>query len=269
MTPTKPYEFVDNDLFAKKGSLKLYGEALLPPLPTAKFFEVNEKPTGRTYVMAREEEIGRFLELNFAKRMFNATLRSQRALPSRLAFWHMRVRHLEEYLTRVNLPLVYSLVSRNLQRYIFIDWEEAVSEGSTALMRSLSGFNVLNGCKFSTYGCQAILHSLSSINAKAAKRRSRLQTVELPDEFGDSTASTTSQAEEEVEGLLNALRTNAARLSDTELTVLRYRFALEGFDRLTLEEVGTLIGVSKERVRQIQEKSLGKLRAVLLASATD
>ena len=51
-----------------------------------------------------------------------------------------------------------------------------------------------------------------------------------------------------------------ADLSPQEETVIRKSFGLEGRDEETLEEIGDEIGVSHERVRQIKEKSLRKLR---------
>ena len=49
------------------------------------------------------------------------------------------------------------------------------------------------------------------------------------------------------------------------MTVIRRRFNWEQKEEtpLTLEEVGKIIGVTKERVRQIQNKALVKIRAVM------
>ena len=58
---------------------------------------------------------------------------------------------------------------------------------------------------------------------------------------------------------------NLADLSDTEQTVIRRRFNWEQHEEqpLTLEEVGKIIGVTKERVRQIQNKALAKIRKLM------
>ena len=42
--------------------------------------------------------------------------------------------------------------------------------------------------------------------------------------------------------------------------VLRLYFGFDGTDPLTLEDIGTLLGVTRERVRQIKEKALSRLR---------
>ncbi len=52
-------------------------------------------------------------------------------------------------------------------------------------------------------------------------------------------------------------------LNDREATILRYRFGLDGEDEKTLEEVGEKFGVTRERVRQIQNIALNKLRRMI------
>jgi RNA polymerase sigma factor (sigma-70 family) len=53
-------------------------------------------------------------------------------------------------------------------------------------------------------------------------------------------------------------------LNERERTIITARFGLEGSER-TLRELGESLGVSAERVRQIEEASLGKLRTALSA----
>jgi RNA polymerase primary sigma factor len=50
------------------------------------------------------------------------------------------------------------------------------------------------------------------------------------------------------------------QLSEQERQVLEMRFGLEGHDRHTLAEIGRLLDVSRERVRQVELKALRKLR---------
>ena len=52
-------------------------------------------------------------------------------------------------------------------------------------------------------------------------------------------------------------------LDDREATILRYRFGLDGGNERTLEEVGEKFGVTRERVRQIQNLALRKLRKMI------
>jgi RNA polymerase nonessential primary-like sigma factor len=54
-----------------------------------------------------------------------------------------------------------------------------------------------------------------------------------------------------------------AQLTDKQREVVERRFGLNGHDVSTLEEVGNMIGVTRERVRQIQIEALRKLREIL------
>ena len=56
-----------------------------------------------------------------------------------------------------------------------------------------------------------------------------------------------------------------SRLSDKQKVVIERRFGLNGYERATLEQVGNEIGVTRERVRQIQIDALKRLRKILEA----
>jgi RNA polymerase primary sigma factor len=60
--------------------------------------------------------------------------------------------------------------------------------------------------------------------------------------------------------LKNHLEEVLSTLSDREARVLRLRFGLEGNKQMTLEEVGRVFGVTRERIRQIEAKALRKLK---------
>lgn len=50
------------------------------------------------------------------------------------------------------------------------------------------------------------------------------------------------------------------QLSEREMNIIKYRFGLTDKGPLTLEETGKLLGITRERVRQIQGKAISKLR---------
>jgi RNA polymerase primary sigma factor len=58
-------------------------------------------------------------------------------------------------------------------------------------------------------------------------------------------------------------------LKEREAKILRLYFGLEGKEPMTLEEIGGLMGITRERVRQIKEKALARLRHVSRARALE
>src|SRR6266542_895768 len=67
------------------------------------------------------------------------------------------------------------------------------------------------------------------------------------------------------ESIEEVLRT----LKEREAKILRLYFGLEGQEPMTLEEIGSLLGITRERVRQIKEKALARLRHVSRARALE
>ncbi|MGH7497487.1 MAG: sigma-70 family RNA polymerase sigma factor [Gemmatimonadales bacterium] len=60
-----------------------------------------------------------------------------------------------------------------------------------------------------------------------------------------------------------------ATLKEREAKILRLYFGLDGPEPMTLEEIGSLLGITRERVRQIKEKALSRLRHVSRARALE
>src|SRR2546428_237393 len=60
-----------------------------------------------------------------------------------------------------------------------------------------------------------------------------------------------------------------ATLKEREAKILRLYFGLEGQEPMTLEEIGSLLGITRERARQIKEKALARLRHVSRARALE
>jgi RNA polymerase primary sigma factor len=85
------------------------------------------------------------------------------------------------------------------------------------------------------------------------------ETSRIADVVKDETADTPYEHLEEKTNT-SMLRELVATLDQREAEILRYRFGLDGDNERTLEEVGEKFGVTRERIRQIQNVALGKLR---------
>ena len=81
--------------------------------------------------------------------------------------------------------------------------------------------------------------------------------------FGDLLPDDSLPSSEEVlteEELKEEIHRAMHALTEGEARVLRMYYGLEGHEPMTLEEIGAYVGRTRERVRQIKEKALQKLR---------
>jgi RNA polymerase primary sigma factor len=83
------------------------------------------------------------------------------------------------------------------------------------------------------------------------------------DEFVGDEKADTPYAQLEDKTTTSMLLELVSSLPERERTILRYRFGLDGDGERTLEEVGVRFGVTRERIRQIQNLALAKLRKLI------
>ena len=77
----------------------------------------------------------------------------------------------------------------------------------------------------------------------------------LPDQYSPG------PEEEAFEHALKAsIEDSLTSLKQREAKILRLYFGLDEQDPMTLEEIGEILGITRERVRQIKEKALERLR---------
>ena len=108
----------------------------------------------------------------------------------------------------------------------------------------------------------------------AQMRTASIRPASLDAPVGDDDSNTYSEMVEddravnpydelEDKTVVNMLQDMVKHLDEREATILRYRFGLDGGTEKTLEEVGEKFGVTRERVRQIQNLALRKLRKMI------
>jgi RNA polymerase sigma factor (sigma-70 family) len=183
--------------------------------------------------------------------------------------WYRRAEQIREQIAETNLALVLAMAKRT--RMSEVDFADLVSEGNMALLRAVDKFDAGRGYKFSTYACRAILKAFSRQGMKLSKYRQRFPTdfdpkLEKSNYVETKRAGFEKEAADEVKRIV---LDNRADLTDVERTVIEHRFGLESGEAekpMTLEQVGQIIGVTKERVRQIQNKAMDKIRLALEAN---
>jgi len=230
--------------------------------------DIEVRRRGRTTLSSKDEAL-LFLKYNYARYRLSKLAEAQQRRFSKtraeqLGLWHARAQQARADLVRANMALVLAMAKRT--RIPNVEFSELVSEGNMALLRSVEKFDVARGFKFSTYACRAILKSFNRLATKTGRYRQHFPTEYDPDlERSDFDVKRHEmQRDDSVESLREILATNKANLSPVEQTIVTERYALmtRGKGR-TLAEVGKMVGLTNERVRQIQNLALDKIRAVL------
>ena len=174
--------------------------------------------------------------------------------------WARRWQRIREHIVEKNMGLVYSMIARFGSRNL--DEDDMISDALFALARAVDRFNPWRGYRFSTYACNVIARALMRRGKQESNYRKRFP-VQHDVSFERPEKSPDDQTELYVERLHRALQHNLGELTELESRILAQRFPNQREDRLTFQEIGDAIGLSKERVRQIQNIALGKLREAL------
>jgi RNA polymerase primary sigma factor len=272
----EPVEYIDHELFKNPNAEKiLFGQKATFEKDSTWFKEVQSvDPAGgsESSTLNSSQEILLFQRFNYARMRIAKLFQKYggKSMPMdairELLGWAHRATMARGQIVQANIPLVLAMAKRT--RLSGLDFNELISEGNFALLRSVDKFDCSRGFKFSTYACRAILKSFSRVALRTSRYRGRFPTefdptLEKSDYVDRKRDDVEADCVEEIREILNY---NRADLNDMEQTVIRERFALDSDGEpkpKTLEQVGEMIGVTKERVRQIQNKALRKIRMIL------
>jgi len=284
------YEYMDNERFAlpdDEAVDELFRKPDPTPSPDTSWYQPvmhnvaapsNNRTMGSVLLTAAQERVI-FLQYNYAR---YRVCRNREALQLQdkpdpvmareMLEWHAEAEALRDQIAQINLALVLAMAKRT--RMNEMDFGDMVSEGNMALLRAIDKFDAARGFKFSTYGCRAILKAFSRAGVKLSRYRLLFPTdydpaMERSDYQDTRRADHELDCADEVKMIVTR---NHADLTDIEREVIGHRFNVTdeplnnktaGLKPLTLEQVGKRVGVTKERVRQIQNKALEKIRLTL------
>jgi len=148
--------------------------------------------------------------------------------------------------------LVHAVIRR--QGSGVLTYEEALQAGRIGLWRALLGYDPGRGTAFSTYAWVAIRrhirHAAAQASGDAACGLIPGPQVQVPD---------LSQRVDRV-WVHEALCTLVSRLPDRLRRVLLARYGLDGHPSRSLRQLGAQLGLSHERVRQLEQDALAWLR---------
>lgn len=288
LNPQNPQDYIDSVAFRENEAEKtIYENAPDIQKPDTSWYHPvmddlspgkhrTVKSTQQVILTGAEEKV-LFHQFNYARfrvaELQNVVWQSDERKPTaeqadEILRWYRRSEVIREQIAETNLALVLAMAKRT--RMSEVDFADLVSEGNMALLRAVDKFDAGRGYKFSTYACRAILKAFSRQGMKLSKYRQRFPT-DFDPKLERSNFLETKRAEFEKDAADEVRRIvleNRADLTDVERTVIEHRFGLEsgeGEKPMTLEQVGQIIGVTKERVRQIQNKAMEKIKLELEA----
>ncbi len=201
-----------------------------------------------------------------SKRMHYAAFRAHKSRTRRdRQRWLNAYLGLRDRIVLGNRKLIYRAVRRRMALHNRAD--DMIGDCHIVLIQAVAAFNPWLDIRFSTYAYTCLVRALSRMSQRLSSDwlARALSFDALPDgEPGGKLSEDGGVASSSSFRIDEFLRVSHPLLSEREKTVIARRFSLaEDVPSLTLEQVGKEMGLSKERVRQVQASALSKLRRAL------
>lgn len=276
-----PLDYIPNEVFDDKNSMdEILAELPVSSEPTRKVRAPSGLPPylASLYdvpLLSREQEYHLFRKMNYLKHVANR-LRSELdakapavALMDQIEKLYEESVSVKNKIVQSNLRLVVSIAKRHVapSEDIFT----LISDGNMSLIRAVEKFDYARGNKFSTYATWAIMKNFARTIPDEFRHRDRFRTSSEEvftiheDNRADNFAIEIDQATRatQIQKILHTL-------DEREQQIIVRRFGLDHrFEPLTLKEVGEEMGVTKERIRQLEARALSKLRSAAAKAHID
>jgi RNA polymerase sigma factor (sigma-70 family) len=219
-----------------------------------------------TPLLSPEEEVDLFRRMNFLKFLANAKrskLNPRRPEQKRVAEIEdllAQARDVRNRIIEANLRLVVSIARRLAADHYPFD--DIVSDGNLALVRGIEKFDFARGFRFSTYATHVIQRELYRQSGR--RRDQGRKTIFGVDDWLSSTPddSDPEQRHSQVFQRWQKLQPLMEQeLTDREQDILAMRVGLDVEQGpQTLQSIGSKLGISKERVRQLERRAIERLQ---------
>jgi RNA polymerase primary sigma factor len=214
-------------------------------------------------LLSRAQEAHLFRKMNFLKYVaarLREAIDPDAAVAAEIDRVEILLREAGLILERIigsKLALVVSIAKRYIRPGH--DLYDLVSDGNLSLLRAAERFDFARGFRFSTYASYAIINDFARSLRRERARPARLITG-CPELLGSVADRRGDEAPEMArrDRLREAVGSLLGHLNDREQAIIAGRFGLAR-ERQTLVQLGQELGISRERVRQIESRALDKL----------
>ena len=228
----------------------------------------------QTRLLTREEEQFYFRRMNWLK--FKAATDRGRLDPRRASLRQIeqvelllsQAETVKAILITSNLRLVVSIA----KKFVDPNWsfDELISEGNLALMRAVEKFNFALGNRFSTYATYAIQRHFYRLSHRGRQFRKRFTSGDdVLRDRAEEPSETEYRSAEQIAWLKDLFSGFLDELEPRERRIVVARFGFDGKPPRTFRELGSQMGVCKERIRQIQSRAMEKLRELAARSGLE
>lgn len=265
-------EFIDNPSFRETAAEEeildwtTFDSLTIQSNPTARELPTHLARLCDAPLLTAEEERQLFRLMNYLKYRANA-LRSRIDLddPDQSQIWECET-HLEwakqvrDCIIHANTRLVISIVKKFVSPSFSFD--ELLSDGIVILMNAVEKFDYQRGFRFSTYAYRSIGRNAYKQVMDRKKEMGRFANV--PEDSIEETldeGGAASMDERTWERLRTMLSKFLGKLDKRERLIVKARYALGKHRKIqTFQSIADKLGVSKERIRQLEQRAVGKLQ---------
>ncbi|MHB0960924.1 MAG: sigma-70 family RNA polymerase sigma factor [Pirellulaceae bacterium] len=215
--------------------------------------------------LAAAEEAGLFRRMNFLKHRaerLRQLIDDDYCPPDtvdaieRLLEESMRLRN---YLVQVFSKLAVSVARQYANLEFQLD--ELLSEAHVTLLRCVEIFDADRGYRFSTYATNAIRHNLNRYVSRQHRLRQNTREYVATDGMTAESTENPQHREREYSARMSGVSRWLRELDPREQTILRSRYGLtEDTSKATLQALAQQLGLSRERIRQLEIRAIQKLR---------
>ena len=217
-------------------------------------------------LLTLEQEVALFREMNFLK--FRANSLRSRLDPDQVDLQAVasieslleKAATIRDHIVKASMRLVMSIVKKFVTPQHSFD--DMLSDGIFTLMQAVEKFDYDRGFRFSTYAYRSIARNAYRSVTTAQKEEARMTRDADEWAFEQDDDRSSSSMSDQIWANLRELTTSLVnQLDRRERFIIRSRYALGPHRNVrTCQCLADKLGVSKERVRQLEQRAVGKLR---------